>query len=146
MRGRRPVGPEAVQRLNGSAQAKQRLQVVLETLAGTRRVQEACDILGIGEVRFNQLRLAVLEAGLAALEPRPAGRPPQTPAEAEQPLQELTQRVETLEGELQAARLREEIAVILPQAASASTATADETQKKTAGSRKKKRRGQRSQQ
>ena len=39
MRGRKPSGPAVVERLAGSALARQRLQVVLETLAGTCRVQ-----------------------------------------------------------------------------------------------------------
>ena len=34
MRGRRPAGPEIVERLPGSEQARLRLRVVLETLAG----------------------------------------------------------------------------------------------------------------
>jgi hypothetical protein len=76
MRGRRPAGPECVEHLAGSQQAKERLQVVLETLAGTCRVQEVCQRLGLSEPRFHQLRQQVLEAALERLEPRPAGRKP----------------------------------------------------------------------
>ena len=39
------------------------------------RVHEACERLGICEQRFHQLRQHVMEAGLAAMEPRSAGRP-----------------------------------------------------------------------
>src|SRR5262249_6175364 len=42
MRGRFPAGPSYVDKLEGSAAAKERLKVVLETLAGQCRVQEAC--------------------------------------------------------------------------------------------------------
>jgi hypothetical protein len=43
MRGRLPSGPAFVAKLEGSGQAKLRLQVLLETLAGTCRVLEACE-------------------------------------------------------------------------------------------------------
>ena len=116
MRGRKPVGPEVAERLNGSEQALLRLRTVLETLAGDLRVQDACTRLGICEARFHEVRQAMLEGALQALEPKPAGRPSQRSAPAEEKVQELTQRVETLEVELKAAQLQQAIAVILPQA------------------------------
>jgi hypothetical protein len=112
MRGRKPVGPEAVEQLTGSEQAKQRLRVILETLAGTRRVQEACAALEIGEVRFNQLRLDVLSAGLAALEARPKGRPPRLARAVDAAeVEALRQRLEQSDAERKAAQVREEIAL-----------------------------------
>jgi hypothetical protein len=108
MRGRRPAGPEIVEQLQGSAQARLRLRVVLETLAGRLRVQEACEQLGVGPVRFHEIRKAVLEAALAALEPRPAGRPPRDDAAPA-----LAGQVEELAVALEASRLREEVALIL---------------------------------
>jgi hypothetical protein len=113
MRGRYPSGPEAVERLPGSAEAKERLQVVLETMAGRCRVQEACARLGISEPRFQQLQQQMLSAALDSLEARPAGRPRRADAEAR--VQVLEGRVADLEIELRAARTREEIALILPQ-------------------------------
>ncbi len=68
MRGRYPSGPEFVNKLNGSASAKERLQVLLETLAGERRIGEACDRLGISEPRFDQIRIESLQAALSALD------------------------------------------------------------------------------
>jgi len=110
MRGRRPAGPEIVEQLHGSAQARQRLRVVLETLAGRLRLHEACQQLGIGPVRFHTLRQEVLEAALAALEPRPAGRPPRDdPA----PAAALAGQVEDMATALEASRLREEVALLL---------------------------------
>ena len=117
MRGRRPSGPECVERLAGSDQAKERLQVILQTLAGTCRVREACRRLGISEPRFQQLRAQVLEAALERLEPRPAGRPPQ-PGEADEGrLAALADRLAAKEVELRAAEARVEIALALPGAA-----------------------------
>jgi hypothetical protein len=75
MRGRIPSGPDYVQGLAGSTPAKERLQVILQTMTGTCRVSEACDLLGIGMQRFHQLRRRALLGALAALEPRASGRP-----------------------------------------------------------------------
>jgi hypothetical protein len=112
MRGRKPSGPAAVERLPGSPLARQRLRVVLETLAGTCRIQEACDQLGLSEQRFDQLRTQVLQAGLDSLEPRAAGRRPRPAPAAE--VATLQARVSELEIEVHAARVREEIALALP--------------------------------
>ena len=112
MRGRKPSGPAVAQRLAGSALARQRLQVVLETLAGTCRVQEACARLNISEQRFDQLRTQVLQAGLDSLEPRPTGRPPRAVPAAD--VAALEARIAELEIELRAAQVREEIALALP--------------------------------
>jgi hypothetical protein len=112
MRGRKPSGPAAVERLPGSPQARERLRVILETVAGTCRVGEACARLGVSEQRFDQLRTQVLQAGLDSLEPRPLGRPARAaPAAAEAALQA---RVSALETELTAAQVRAEIALVLP--------------------------------
>jgi hypothetical protein len=89
--------------------------VVLETLAGTCRVQEACQRLGVSEPRFHQLRSQVLEAALARLEPRPAGRPPQPPAPEQQHLQELAARAVAEDLAVRTAQAREEIALTLPR-------------------------------
>jgi hypothetical protein len=113
MRGRRPSGPEYVERLEGSAQAKERLHVVLQTLAGTCRVQQACDRLGVCAQRFHQLRTQLLQAALDSLEPQPAGRP--CPVAPDAQTQELAAAVQQLQVELRAAQTREEIALVLPQ-------------------------------
>jgi hypothetical protein len=115
MRGRLPSGPEYVDQLAGSDQAKERLKTVLETLAGTCRVQEACRRLSISEPRFHQLRQQVLEAGLAELEPRAKGRPAKIVSPAEEELVKLQEQLTAKEVELRAAQVREEIALVLPQ-------------------------------
>src|SRR5262249_48222215 len=113
MRGRKPSGPAAVERLAGSPEAKQRLRVVLETLTGECRVGEACARLAISEPRFDQLRSQVLQAGWARRERRGGGRPPRPALDAH--VRALEARVAELEIELRAARVREEIALALPQ-------------------------------
>ena len=113
MRGRRPSGPQYVENLSGSAQAKQRLRVVLETLSGTCRVKEACRQLGISEPRFHQLRTEALAAALEGLEPKLPGRKPALAPDQEQ-LAQLQEQVAAKEIELRAAQARAEIAVVMP--------------------------------
>src|SRR5262249_17847730 len=73
--GRRPTGAKLVARLEGASAAKTRLELILDTLAGRRPVADAAGQLGLTERRFHVLRLHALQAALADLEPRPAGRP-----------------------------------------------------------------------
>ena len=115
MRGRYPSGPEFVDKLHGSALAKERLRVLLETVAGTCRVLEACGRLDLSEPRFDQIRIASLQAALSALGPQPAGRPPRQTVTDDAEVQRLRDRIAQLQGELQAALVRAEIAVALPQ-------------------------------
>jgi hypothetical protein len=119
MRGRRPSGPEFVDKLDGSPEAKLRLKVMLETLTGACRVQEACERLGIKEARFDQVRIEILQAALDAAEHRPAGRPARVPLLAEIDNDQLRKRIAQLEAELQAALIRAELAVTLPKVGAA---------------------------
>ena len=112
--GRKPLGPALVQHLEGSERAKQRLEIILETVAGRLTVDAAAHQLGIEHAMFYRLRTEVLSAGLARLEPRPLGRP-QIPSNAEAlQCRQLQRRVEELESELKIAMVREEIAHVLP--------------------------------
>jgi len=113
MRGRIPAGPEYVEQLAGSEQAKRRLRLVLETMTGARRVGDVCSELGICEQRFRQLRGELLQAALARLEGLPAGRPRQ-PEESEE-VAALRRQCEHLQRELQVAQVRAEIALALPR-------------------------------
>ena len=117
MRGRRPAGPEYVDHLPGSEQAKERLKVVLETVAGRCRIQEACRRLGISEPRFHQLRQQVLEAALERLEPQPAGRKPAPRSPEQIRLDALADELAAKDVELRAAQVRAEIALTLPRVA-----------------------------
>jgi len=114
MRGRRPAGPDYVDQLPGSALAKERLKVILETLAGTCRVQEACTRLGICEQRFHQLRQQALEAARAGLEPGTPGRPTREASPAEERMGVLQEQLATMELQLRTSRAREELALALP--------------------------------
>jgi hypothetical protein len=126
MRGRFPAGPDYVDKLEGSASAKERLKIVLETIAGTCRVQEACERLGICEQRFHQLRQEALEAALAGLEPGIPGRRPHTPSPADEQVRVLQEQLEQQQFELRASKVREEVALTMPQ-------VVQEPEKKTRG-------------
>ena len=115
MRGRRPQGPEYAAKLQGSETAKLRAKVILETIAGTCRVLEACDRLGVSEQRFHQLREEMMTAAVKALEPGHAGRPAHTPTPAEEQVVTLEQQLAAKEVELRTAKARTEIAVIMPE-------------------------------
>jgi uncharacterized membrane protein YccC len=115
MRGRRPSGPEYVQKLHGSLDAKERLTVILETLSGRCRVLDACAQLGIAETRFHQIRIDALQAAVDNLELQPAGRPPRVDPESAARISELEATVQTLQIDLRAAQARVEIALALPK-------------------------------
>jgi hypothetical protein len=114
MRGRLPSGPEYVEQLEGSAIAKERVKVVLQTLAGTCRVQEACERLQISEPRFEQLRIQILQAAVERLEPRPLGRPARTATPADERINALEAQIAELHMKLQLSQARTEIALALP--------------------------------
>ena len=114
MRGRHAAGPEYAERLDGSELACQRMRVVLETIAGTKRVTAACAERGICQQRFEAIRQEAIQAGVAALELRPAGRPRKiNPADDE--TARLGVQVAELEAQLQAAVIRAELATTLPR-------------------------------
>jgi len=119
--GRKPLGPDLVEHLEGSQRAKQRLEVILETIVGRLTIDQACQRLGISPAMFYRLRTEVLEAGLARLEPRPMGRPPQQVTAEDAKRVALEHRVEELQSELKIAVVREEIARVMPHLADGSS-------------------------
>jgi hypothetical protein len=113
-RGRRPEWAGMVDHLEGSAVAKSRLLAILATAAGQRTQAEACLELGFSERRFHALRGRMLQAALAGLEPRPAGRRPR-PSTDDDRVRALETTVRELRLDLQAAQVREEIALVMPR-------------------------------
>jgi len=109
------LGPALVAHLDGSTIAKERLELILETLAAQVSVVEACRILGVSEAMFYKLRNRVLQVCLEDLEPKRRGRPPQLVTEDHERVAELTTEVENLQSELAAQTVRLELARILPQ-------------------------------
>jgi transposase len=119
------MGAKLAQHLDGSEMAKLRLEAILSTITGELTIKEACQRLGISEARLYQLRTAVLEAGLACLEPRPAGRPPRVNSGESEEIARLKAQLEDAQWEQQSAEVCAALAAALPQVAG------DERVKKT---------------
>ncbi|HUT59359.1 MAG TPA: hypothetical protein VNA25_16035 [Phycisphaerae bacterium] len=128
--GRKPAGPQIAERLEGSPVAKQRLEVILETIAGRLTVPEACDRLGIGESRFHQLRNQTLQVTLEALEPCPLGRPakPTSPEQVE--VDERQAELRRVQTELELAQVQLSLARIHPGLIGGQSAADDLAEKK----------------
>lgn len=113
--GRPPEGVEHVERLDGPQELKRRLRLILETLVGRLSVSEACEQLGVSASRLHELRRQALSGALGALMPRPPGRPAAAASGASSREQELEARIRELEVDLQAALVRTELALAMPQ-------------------------------
>ena len=104
--GAKPLGPELVEHLQGSEQAKTRLKTMLRAMHGELTVPQACALLGIHETRFYVQRAETLQAALESLEARPAGRPRHVASPEQQRIAELEQELRDLQLDLQAAQIR----------------------------------------
>jgi hypothetical protein len=132
-RGRPPQGPKLVESLDGSGEAKRRLQLMLETVSGNKTVAEACQELGISESRFHEVRNELLQQAVALLEPKPKGRRPAPAPSAEaQQLAHLRAEVQDLKIDLRASQIREEIALVMPHLLKSRQEMEEDAQKKRA--------------
>ena len=111
--GAKPLGPELVEHLQGSEQAKTRLKTMLRAMNGELTVPEACARLGIHETRFHVQRVETLQVALESLEARPAGRPRRVVSPEQQRIAELEQQVRDLQLDLQATQIRLEHAHVM---------------------------------
>lgn len=110
--GRPPKGPDLVDGLEGSAEARRRLKLVLETIQGERTVAEAVAMLGISESRFHAIRENALAGALETLEPLPRGRPPGAPdpeAVHVSEIQALVDEIMELEEALEMEKTRNDV-------------------------------------
>jgi len=124
--GRPPKGPRLVEGLDASEEAKSKLKVILETIAGDLSVSEACERLVVSESRFHQLREETLAIAAAGLEAKPRGRPRKEPPELALELARLRDENEALKQELEKERVRTVLAEGLPHVGK------DREEKKTA--------------
>jgi hypothetical protein len=113
-RGRPPKGAELVDGLESSSQAKERLKVILQTIAGELSVVDACARLNVSEARFHELRSEALHAAAAHLEPKPVGRRPQQADAQAAETAALKEQIQELKIELRATQIREELAILMP--------------------------------
>ena len=113
-RGRRMDGPELVSKLEGSEQAKERLGLIMRTFSGELSVEEACRKMGVGLTAFSALRKKALASALTELEPGRPGRPARVESVSVEAYNKLKSENIELRLDLEAARLREEIALVMP--------------------------------
>src|SRR3990172_1220493 len=113
--GRKPQGAALVKPLTGSAHAKQRMTLFMQTLRGECTVEAACGELGIGPSRFFAQRAAWLQEALELLEPRSPGRPSKPEAVAALgEMAALRERIEELEARAAAVEVQAELARTMP--------------------------------
>jgi len=112
--GRKPKGPALVDGIDGGPEAKRKLKVILETIAGSKPVAEACQELGVAEAMFHKLRTEWLEGSLKLLEPKALGRPPKEKGVEVDQLARLEEENVRLQRELRATQLKADIALSMP--------------------------------
>lgn len=112
--GRRPLGIDLVERMVGPPQAKERLMAVLESLNGEGPIEELAQICGVGRTRFYELRERALCGALVALLENRPGPKARVRDVREQEIAELQAEVGELRMQLEAARVRTEIALTMP--------------------------------
>jgi len=113
--GRPPKKLDHVDGLHGAEAEKRRLRVALETLTGDMTVREACRQLGVSESRFHALRREALQGALAGVSAGQAGRPREVEPEAARRIRELEAEVKELEMDLRTAKMRAELALVMPE-------------------------------
>ena len=115
--GRPPLGPEIVDRIEGSEEARRRARILLEVMTGERSVDSACEALDVQPTRFEDIRKEAFGGLVAALEPKPVGRPPKPVDEAAEKLAALEEENKRLKIEIVTSHVREELAIGLPHRA-----------------------------
>ena len=114
-RGRPIKGPSMVEALEGTQEAKKRLRVILETIAGQRSVEDACQELGIEKSAFHKIRTKVMQTALEDLEPKTPGRKPAEGSESDEKLKDLEKELEETRLKLKIAHVREELLLGMPE-------------------------------
>jgi len=138
MRGRRPAGPAYAEKVRDcDDQTKRRLKVIMQTLCGELRVQEACAVLGVSPQRFHQLREEVMQSAALPLKPKPKGRPRQQPSSEQHQIEQLQKQLALAQAELRAAQARAEIALVLPRVVHTPTEGPMTTEETSAGKKKR---------
>lgn len=96
----------------GDPETKRRACGILSTVCGLRPVDEVCHELGIGRTHFDELRRRMLQGALAAIAPRPVGRPPRRSAVSEAEVAAMHARIAALERENQILRAQVDLASV----------------------------------
>jgi len=116
-RGRPQLGPDLVDHLEVDAATADRLRAILATLSGDLPSVAAAEGLGLSESAFHKLRRRGIEGMVAAVAGGRPGRPPQSPeATSPEEVAALRRELAELKFQVEGARLREQIALLRPEA------------------------------
>lgn len=99
--------------LEAETSVKAQIETILDVLGGRKTVADACRELGVSEATFHRMKEKALAAAAEALVPKAAGRPPKPP-EAPTEVEELKRQLLLTRMDLEASRIREEIALVMP--------------------------------
>jgi hypothetical protein len=110
---RKTSAKRLIENLEGEAAVKNQLETILDVLAGRKTVSDACAELGVSEATFHRMKDKVLIGAAEALIPKAAGRP-STPDDLPSDVKELKRQLLMARIELEASRVREEIALVAP--------------------------------
>jgi len=115
--GRPAKGVALVDGVEGSDLARERLRVILASIAGAMTIDEACAALSVCPSRFHAMREQFLEDAVVLLEPRRPGPAPKTAMEieAQAELDRLKSENRSLRFEAAASKVREELAIAMPE-------------------------------
>jgi hypothetical protein len=116
-RGRPPIGTSSVDRFDAPDHVKQMLKVMLEKLSGQRTADDACAVLGISRASYYVKENELLYAAIAAIGPKPIGRPPAEKAGEPPEMHELRELLRKTQLELAASRAREQLWATVPEVA-----------------------------
>jgi len=121
-RGRPPQGPDLVDKLQDCSElARLRLKVILQTIAGSIKIDDACATLGVERSAFNKLRAEFVTDAVHLLEPQKPGRKKKVVTQEQIENERLRKENDRLSFELQAQQLREEIGILMPHLIQASS-------------------------
>lgn len=110
---RKTSAKQLIENLEAEPTIKVQLQAILDVLAGTKNVADACAELGVSEATFHRMKERALTAALEGLVPKAAGRPPK-PEETPTEVEELKKELLRARMDLEASRIRTEIALVMP--------------------------------
>lgn len=110
---RRTSAKRLIENVEGETAIKLQLQAILDVLSGKRTVSDACAELGVSEATFHRMKDKVLTGAVEALVPKAAGRPPKADDPPDD-VKELKRQLLMARIELEASRIREEIALVAP--------------------------------
>jgi hypothetical protein len=109
------MGEKLLETVSGSEVAKSRVTLMLETMAGKKTVNEACQELGIGEARFHEMRKELLEGLVGLAEPKPIGRPRQETAPSSEYVAKLENENWEMKRRFNVELVRMQLAAVIPE-------------------------------